>query len=140
MKKITVYTSGCWDLLHIGHLNLLERARRLGDALIVGVNTDQAILDYKGHPPIIPFEERMRTVGALKCVDRAIPHTLGEVEMFEKYRVGIVVRNPTYGVYEHSKIEKEYLKRTGRKITILPFTDGVSTSIMIEQIRRRQRL
>lgn len=137
MKKITVYTSGCWDLLHIGHLNFLERARRLGDALIVGVNTDQAILDYKGDPPVIPFEERMRIVGALKCVDRAIPHTLEEVEVFEKYRVDIVVRNPTYGTYEHSKIEKEYLERTGRKIAILPFTEGISTTIIIAKIRRQ---
>lgn len=59
-KKIRVFTSGSFDLFHIGHLNILERSAALGDELIVGVSTDELIQHYKGMPPIIPFEQRFQ--------------------------------------------------------------------------------
>ena len=61
-KKI-IYTSGSWDMFHVGHLNILERSRALGDYLIVGVSTNELIEEYKGPSPIIPFEERLRIIG-----------------------------------------------------------------------------
>ncbi|WP_416976990.1 adenylyltransferase/cytidyltransferase family protein [Streptomyces sp. T028] len=67
----TVLATGCFDLLHAGHLCFLEQARRLGDLLVVGVNSDQSVRDLKGpNRPIVGERERVTLVGALKCVDR----------------------------------------------------------------------
>ena len=70
MKKETVgYTTGVFDLFHIGHLRLLQRAKSRCDRLIVGVSTDELVQSYKNKKPVIPFEERSEIVAALKCVD-----------------------------------------------------------------------
>ena len=70
--KTIVYTSGTFDMLHINHLRMLEYARSLGDILIVGVNTDELVIEHKSEP-IIPFEERIALVRALKGPDVVIP-------------------------------------------------------------------
>jgi len=80
----TIITYGTFDLLHIGHLSLLERARDMGDRLIVGVSTDKFNLG-KGKKTFIPFEQRIELVAALKCVDVAIPE-----ETWEQKRADIV--------------------------------------------------
>ena len=70
--KTVVYTSGTFDMLHANHLKMIEYARALGDILIVGVNTDELVATYK-NPPIIPFEERVSLLKALKYPDIVIP-------------------------------------------------------------------
>ena len=70
MSKIIGYTTGVFDLFHIGHLNLLEKAKANCDYLIVGVSTDEIVQEYKHKRPIIPFEERFRIVEAIKYVDK----------------------------------------------------------------------
>ena len=67
------YTTGTFDLFHVGHLNLLERAKQQCEYLVVGVSTDALVAEYKGRAPIIPFEDRIRIIAALKCVDGVIP-------------------------------------------------------------------
>ena len=74
MKKIG-YTTGVFDLFHIGHLNILKRAKLECDHLIVGVTTDELCLSAKGTKPFIPFQERMDIVEAIKFVDEAVPQT-----------------------------------------------------------------
>ena len=69
---VRVFTSGSFDLFHIGHLNLLERSAELGDELIVGVSTDELIEKYKGMKPIIPFEQRFRIIESLECVTKVV--------------------------------------------------------------------
>ena len=71
----TGYYTGAFDLFHAGHLAGLKKAKALCDKLVVGVSTDEAILNYKHHLPTIPFEERIEIVKSLKCVDKAIPQT-----------------------------------------------------------------
>src|SRR5262245_32084490 len=66
-----VFTAGVWDILHVGHLNLLQRARALGDSLIVGVLTDEAAERYKPRP-VMPFEERLELIRALRMVDDVV--------------------------------------------------------------------
>ena len=73
MKR--VFTSGSFDLFHIGHLNILEKSAALGDELIVGVSTDELIEHYKGMKPIIPFEQRFRIVQSIKCVTKVVKQT-----------------------------------------------------------------
>lgn len=68
-----VYTAGVFDLFHLGHLRLLERAAEYGTTLTVGVSTDELVLSYKGQAPVVPFDERCAIIGALRCVDNVVP-------------------------------------------------------------------
>src|SRR2546423_11208876 len=71
-----VYTAGAFDLLHVGHVRIIQAAAALGDSLVVGVSTDELIREYKGHAPTVPYDERRELVAALRGVDAVIPqHT-----------------------------------------------------------------
>lgn len=72
LKYKVGYTTGTFDLFHVGHLNLLERAKQQCEYLVVGVSTDALVTQYKGRAPIIPFEDRIRIIAALKCVNEVI--------------------------------------------------------------------
>ena len=90
-KKVRVFTSGSFDLFHIGHLNILEKSALLGDELIVGVSTDELIQHYKGMPPIIPFEQRIRIVSSIKCVTKGVKQVkLTEIAQLERENIDIV--------------------------------------------------
>lgn len=135
---MNIYISGCWDLLHIGHLNILERAKGLGGTLIVGVNTDELVQSYKRRP-IFSYEERGRMVNALKCVDKTISHsTLAEVEMLDKYDIDIVVVSSKWGRLPGQETRKEYIEKTGRKLIVFSYTQGISTSKIINRINTNQ--
>ena len=135
---MNIYISGVWDLLHIGHLNILERAKNLGGNLIVGVNTDELVPTYKSHKTVLPYEERKRLVGALRCVDKTIPHpSLDEVEMLDKHGIDVIVVSSDWGKLPGHKVRKEYIKKTGRKLVVFPYTQGISTTEIIERIKRQ---
>ena len=81
------YTTGVYDMFHIGHLNILRHARGLCDYLIAGVSTDELVLKEKGKTPVIPYEERLAIVEAIKYVDKAVPQTSkNKIEAWGKYR------------------------------------------------------
>ena len=128
-KPIIVYTAGVFDLFHIGHLNVLQNARGLGDRLVVGVSTDELVERYKGRRPVIPFEERIRIVGALKCVDVCIPqYDLDKYAAWE--RIGydvLVIGDDWYGVDRWMEY-KARLEEKGVRVVFLPYTRGVSSS------------
>ena len=133
-KKIRVFTSGSFDLFHIGHLNILERSAALGDELIVGVSTDELIQHYKGMPPIIPFEQRFRIISSLKCVTKAVKQVkLTEVAQLQREDIDIVTIGDDW--------EKKYLeglewmkKQPGKKVVYFPYTPGVSTTSIKKRI------
>ena len=78
------YTTGTFDLFHVGHLNILEKAKENCEYLIVGVSTDELVKEYKGESPVISFEDRIRIIRALKCVDKAIPQqTMNKLDVLE---------------------------------------------------------
>lgn len=128
-KKNIVYTAGAWDLFHIGHLNLLLRAKELGGLLIVGVNTDDYIRRYKGRDPVISFVQRLAIVGSLRCVDMAIPHYDFEgMDCFDKFEITIRVVGAQYGRYEGERNHLKELERRDIKVIRLPETPGISSS------------
>ena len=92
MRKYKVgYTTGVYDLFHIGHLNILKKAKEQCDYLIVGVSTDELTYSYKNKFPIIPFSERVQIVEAIKYVDKVIPQTnMNKFEAWENYRFDVM--------------------------------------------------
>ena len=127
-KKVRVFTSGSFDLFHIGHLNILEKSALLGDELIVGVSTDELIQHYKGMPPIIPFEQRMRIVSSIKCVTKVVKQVkLTEIAQLERENIDIVTIGDDW--------KDKYLEglecinqQPGKRVVYFPYTPGVSTT------------
>ena len=100
---VRVFTSGSFDLFHVGHLNLLERSAKLGDELIVGVSTDELIEKYKGMKPIIPFEQRFRIIESLECVTKVVKQVkLTEVAQLREEKIDIVTIGDDW---EHKYLE-----------------------------------
>ncbi|MDE6821796.1 adenylyltransferase/cytidyltransferase family protein [Bacteroides acidifaciens] len=133
-KKVRVFTSGSFDLFHIGHLNILERSAALGDELIVGVSTDELIQHYKGMPPIIPFEQRVRIVSSLKCVAKVVKQVkLTEVAQLKEEDIDIVTIGDDW---ENKYLEGlEWMKQQpGKKVVYFPYTPGVSTTNIKKRI------
>lgn len=126
MKR--VFTSGSFDLFHIGHLNILEKSAALGDELIVGVSTDELIEHYKGMKPIIPYEQRARIVASIKCVTKVVKQTrLTEIAQLQRENIDIVTIGDDWkGKYLEGL---EWMKRQpGKEVVYFPYTPGVSTT------------
>ncbi len=134
-KKQVVLTNGCFDLLHIGHLRYLEKARQLGDLLVVGVNSDESVRALKGaERPILPESARAELVAGLECVDYVVlfsePNAVNLVEMVR----------PTYyvkgGDYAEADLpEAEAVLKHEGFVVILPYEGGYSTTQIVERIR-----
>lgn len=130
-NKTVVYTSGTFDMLHANHIKMIEYARQLGDILIVGVNTDELVMSYKSQP-IIPFEERIALVKALKYPDIVIPqHSLNHADKVEKLNFDVfVVGDDWAGKYD-------YLKKQGVSVVYFPYGKGVSSTELKNRIYER---
>lgn len=137
MKKIIGYTTGVYDLFHIGHLNLLRKARQECDFLIVGVSTDELVEKEKKKTPIIPFQERVEIIKELKCVDMVVPQTdknkLGAWEQYHFHKM--FVGSDWQGTDAWLNFEEQF-KPTGVEIIYLPHTDGVSSTILAEAVKK----
>lgn len=131
MTKIIGYTTGVYDLFHIGHLNVLRRAKENCDFLIVGVTTDELSASKKGKQPIIPFEERAEIVGALKFVDMVVPqHTYDKEEAWQKHKFHkMFVGDDWKGTEKWNQIEKDFAK-FGVEIVYFPYTKHTSSTFM----------
>ena len=127
-NKNIVFTSGTFDMFHYNHLRMINYARSLADILIVGVSTDELVSSYKA-PPIIPFNERLQIIEALKTPDIVIPqHTLDPTEIVKKLNIdAFVVGDDWYGKYD-------YLKELGVQVFYFPYGTGVSSSSLRKTI------
>ena len=136
-NKTVVYTSGTFDMLHINHLKMLEYARALGDILIVGVNTDEYIKEYKNKTPIIPLEERIEIIKSIKYVDEVVAINKDNYGLpsLKKYNADyIFVGDDWKGTEKWNKLEKLYNKN-GIKVVYFPYTKHISTTILRKKIK-----
>lgn len=126
----TVITFGTFDVFHVGHLRILERARAYGDSLVVGVSTDALNIAKKGRPPVYDQHERMEIVAALKCVDVAFFEESLELKehYIEHYAAQVLVMGDDWA----GKFD-QFSSRC--KVVYLPRTPAISTTEVIEKIR-----
>ena len=133
-KKITVYTSGAYDLFHFGHLNILLKAKKLGNYLIVGVSTDALIAKYKNIKPIICYKDRVAIINQLKCVDKVIKQDkFFDVKQLKSYNIDIIVLGSDWKGKSFPELEK-CLKKLNIKMVYVPYTKRLSTSRIKKKI------
>ena len=130
------YTTGVFDMFHIGHLNILRRAKEYCDYLIVGVSTDECVESYKHHAPMIPYEQRAAIVAAIKYVDEVVPQTSMDKLAFLKNRHFDVMfhGNEWKGTELYNQYEKDFAKY-GARIEYLSHTDGISSTMLRERLK-----
>lgn len=124
------YTTGVFDLFHIGHLNLLRKAKAQCDHLIVGVSTDDLVM-YKHKHAVIPFEERMEIVKAIKYVDEVVPQVnMDKMEAWKKLHFNVMfVGDDWKGTAKWNAYEKQFAE-VGVKIVYFPYTKGTSSTLI----------
>jgi len=129
------YTTGVFDLFHVGHLNILKRAKEHCDYLIVGVSTDQLVLGYKKKQPTIPFEERVEIVKGVRYVDEVVPQfNRDKFSAWEHLHFNVMfVGDDWKGSALFSRVETQ-LQQVGADVVYFPYTKGVSSSTVREKI------
>lgn len=136
-KKYKIgYTTGVFDLFHIGHLNILKKAKEQCEYLIVGVSTDELVQSYKNKTPVIPFEERKMIVEAIKYVDKVVPQeNRNKLEAYEKFKFdAMFVGDDWKGKPLFQEVEKE-LNRRGSSVVYFPYTQGTSSTILTKVLK-----
>jgi glycerol-3-phosphate cytidylyltransferase len=135
LKKV-IYTAGSYDLFHYGHLNILLKAKTLGNYLIVGVSSDTLISSYKKLKPIICYKDRVAIVKELKCVDKVIKqNSFFNVNQLRKYNIDIIVLGDDWKGKSFPELDK-CLKELKIKMVYIPYTKRLSTSKIKEKIIR----
>jgi rfaE bifunctional protein nucleotidyltransferase chain/domain len=134
-KKLVV-TNGCFDLLHVGHVRYLQAARKLGDALAIGLNGDESVRALKGKErPLNKEQDRAEVLAALHSVDYvAIFPEVRATQFLEMVRPAVYVKGGDYERETLNAEERAALKKSGAQICILPFVEGYSTSRLIKKL------
>lgn len=132
MKKYKIgYTQGTFDMFHIGHLNLLNNAKKYCEYLIVGVNTDCLVKDYKEKVPVVGEKERLTIIENIKSVDKAVlTDTLDKMTAFEKYHFDAVFIGDDWKGSSRWKETEEMMKEQNVDVIFLPHTKGISSTIL----------
>ena len=131
------YLSGTFDLFHVGHLNLLRRAKQQCDYLIVGVSTDEVVRSYKKKTPIIPFEERIAIVSELKCVDKAVPQTsMNKMEAWEQLHFDVMFHGSDWKNSDMYNRIIEDFDKVGVDVVFLPHTSGISSTLLSDVLHK----
>lgn len=135
--KRIVFTNGCFDLLHIGHVRYLEKARTHGDVLVVGINSDSSVRKLKGPKrPLLPSKERAEILSGLGCVDYiTIFDELDPLKLITSFHPNVLVKGGDWT--KEQIVGREVVERSGGKVIIIPFVKGASTSTLIETILKR---
>lgn len=141
-KKYKIgYTTGVFDMFHIGHLNILKRAKEQCDYLIVGVSTDALVKEYKNKTPIIPFEDRCAIVEAIRYVDKVVPQTsMDKISALKEHHFNVMFHGSDWkGSSLYSNYEKAF-QDAGVDLVFLPHTDGISSTELSKKLKRENSL
>lgn len=141
MKKFKIgYTTGVYDMFHIGHLNVIKRAKEQCDFLIVGVTTDELCFKRKNKYPIIQESDRMAIVAELKSVDMVVAQdSMDKLEAVKKYNVDAVfVGSDWKGTESWNRYEKEFAE-VGCSVVYLDHTDGISSTILRDRLNSGEK-
>jgi glycerol-3-phosphate cytidylyltransferase len=135
VRPITGFTAGVYDMFHIGHLNVIRQAESCCDRLVVGVSTDELVMQTKGKFPVIPFDERVEIVAAIRGVDDVVAQTtLDKVVAWEQVRYDrLFVGDDHRGQPSWLRYEAE-LRPRGVEIVYFPYTRNTSSTILRERL------
>ena len=136
-QQVVGYTSGVYDLFHVGHLNVLRNAKALCDKLIVGVTVDE-LVSYKGKTAMIPFQDRIEIVRNIKCVDAAVPQTdIDKYKMWQRLKFDVLfVGDDWFGTPKWKAMEAK-LKKVGVKVVYFPYTKGVCSTDLRKKLGKK---
>ena len=137
---MVVYTVGTFDLLHVGHLALLEYCATLGDTVAVGVASDEVVKLYKPSIPVIPLEQRIEMLQALRCVDIVLPyHELDYITVCKEVKADIFVIGEDWGRKPHNQDVEDFLKSQGKEVVQVQYNPrNSSTKIKKDVLSLRQ--
>ena len=137
-RKRIVFTNGCFDILHAGHVQYLERAKRMGGLLVVGLNSDRSVRKLKGAGrPINSERDRARVLGALACIDRiGIFHEETPLELIKAIQPNLLVKGADWPV--HSIAGAREILKWGGKVRRIALLKGRSSSTILKKIRSRR--
>jgi cytidyltransferase-related domain len=133
--KTVVFTNGCFDLLHRGHVHVLREAKALGDILVVAINSDGSVKAIKGpNRPVLPESDRAELVAAMEMVDYvALFDEPDPYKMIAAIRPNVLVKGGDWGPEEI--VGADIVKQDGGKVAVIPYLKGFSTTEIIERIR-----
>ncbi len=139
MKKRIVYTSGTFDLFHVGHLNILKKAKEQGDFLIVGVSTDELVASYKKGKPVIPLNERKALIEACQFVDRVVTQeTLVSTSEIKTIDPDVYVIGDDWKE-KHLEGVEWMKKQTDKEVVYVPYTKHISSTKIKEKIHKSNK-
>jgi|SRR5688572_19768290 rfaE bifunctional protein nucleotidyltransferase chain/domain len=135
--KVVVFTNGCFDLLHPGHVALLEAARREGDVLVVGLNSDRSVRGLKGPGrPVVPEDERAEALGALEAVDRVVVYDEDTpLELIQAVRPDVLVKGADWA--RDAIVGRDVVEADGGRVVRAAILPGRSTSELVGRIRSK---
>ena len=134
--KIIGYTTGVYDMFHIGHLNVIRKAKEQCDYLIVGISTDELVEKEKHKMPVIPYEERVAIVSALKYVDQVVPQPdKDKVAAWKRYHFNKMFVGSDWEGTPRWKVYEEEFRPLGVSVIYLPYTDGISSTKLTSVIK-----
>lgn len=137
-KKYKVgYTTGVFDMFHVGHLNILKRAKEQCEYLVVGVSKDEVVKSYKNKIPIIPYEERKAIVEAIKYVDKVVPQTtMDKMEAYKNIKFDVIFHGDDWkGSSMYDEIVKKF-SEVGVDMVFLPYTSGISSTLLRKKVEK----
>lgn len=138
-KKIIGYTTGVYDLFHVGHLNILSQAKSICDKLIVGVTTDK-LVKYKFKKSVIPFKERCKIVESIKYVDCVVPQiNHDKLEAYNRYKFDIMFVGDDWYKTDKWTFYEEELKKFNVKIIYFPYTKGTSSTLINNTLKKLRK-
>lgn len=138
MKKYKIgYTTGVFDLFHIGHLNVLQKAKEQCEYLIVGVSTDELVLQYKNKIPVIPYDARVKIVEAIKYVDKVVPQDdMDKYVAWKKHKFNVIFHGDDWKDSSMYQEIEGKLKKEGVDFVYFPYTKSTSSTVIRKKLEK----